>query len=133
MSCNRYGEPSLCFNAAEHRPAHGKRVERLRAAETLCGSDDGAAAALTAGNRGPEGVKRIVGLVVGPKPKRNAVVEKRLVWHGHLGTLRSSSPGELHPQALTDPDVNVSAHPAPTVEPLPDAACASAQRALEIG
>jgi len=24
----------------------------------------------------------------------------------------SSSPGEFHPQALTDPDVNVSAHPA---------------------
>jgi len=25
---------------------------------------------------------------------------------------KSSSPGEFHPQALTDPDVNVSAHPA---------------------
>src|SRR5262245_39113296 len=32
----------------------------------------------------------------------------------------SSRPGESHPQALTDPDVNVSAHPAPTVQPLPD-------------
>jgi hypothetical protein len=26
---------------------------------------------------------------------------------------QSSSPGESHPQALTDPDVNLSAHPAP--------------------
>jgi hypothetical protein len=25
---------------------------------------------------------------------------------------KSSSPGELHPQALTEPDVNLSAHPA---------------------
>src|ERR1039457_42871 len=31
----------------------------------------------------------------------------------------SSRPGELHPQALTEPDVNVSAHPALTVQPLP--------------
>ena len=30
----------------------------------------------------------------------------------------SSSPGELHPQALTDPDVSVSTHPAPTVHPV---------------
>jgi len=30
----------------------------------------------------------------------------------------SSSPGEFHPQALTDPDVNVSAHPA-LIIPLP--------------
>ena len=28
----------------------------------------------------------------------------------------SSSPGELHPQALTEPDVNLSAHPAPIVQ-----------------
>ena len=28
------------------------------------------------------------------------------------GVVESSSPGEFHPQALTDPDVNVSAHPA---------------------
>ena len=28
---------------------------------------------------------------------------------------QSSGPGELHPQALTDPDVSVSTHPAPTV------------------
>jgi len=27
----------------------------------------------------------------------------------------SSRPGESHPQALTDPDMNVSAHPALTV------------------
>jgi len=29
---------------------------------------------------------------------------------------KSSSPGESHPQALTEPDVNVSAHPAPMVQ-----------------
>jgi hypothetical protein len=30
----------------------------------------------------------------------------------------SSSPGEFHPQALTDPDVNVSAHPALIIQSL---------------
>lgn len=29
---------------------------------------------------------------------------------------KSSSPGELHPQALTEPDVNLSAHPALIVQ-----------------
>jgi len=29
---------------------------------------------------------------------------------------RSSSPGELHPQALTEPDVNLSVHPALIVQ-----------------
>ena len=36
----------------------------------------------------------------------------------------SSSAGESHPHALTDPDVNLSAHPAPLIQPqaaLPDA------------
>jgi len=28
-----------------------------------------------------------------------------------------SSPGEFHPQALTDPDVTVSRHPAPIIQP----------------
>ncbi len=32
-------------------------------------------------------------------------------------TQESSSPGESHPQALTDPDVSLSAHPAPIVQP----------------
>jgi hypothetical protein len=32
--------------------------------------------------------------------------------------IESSGPGELHPQALTDPDVSVSTHPAPTVQPV---------------
>ena len=41
----------------------------------------------------------------------------------------SSRPGESHPQALTEPDVNVSAHPALTVQPPPDAAVASVRRA----
>ena len=43
----------------------------------------------------------------------------------------SSGPGELHPQALTDPDVSVSTHPAPTVQPVPDAAIANAQTMLD--
>ena len=30
--------------------------------------------------------------------------------------IASSRPGESHPQALTDPDLNVSAHPALTVQ-----------------
>lgn len=37
----------------------------------------------------------------------------------------SSSPRESHPQALTDPDVSLSAHPAPIVQP-EDACRASA-------
>ena len=32
-------------------------------------------------------------------------------------TVESSSPGESHHQALTDPDVKVSRHPAPIVQP----------------
>ena len=32
-------------------------------------------------------------------------------------TVESSSPVESHPQALTDPDVSLSAHPAPIVQP----------------
>src|ERR1700751_5960492 len=39
---------------------------------------------------------------------------------------QSSGPGESHPQALTDPDVSVSTHPAPTVQP-PDTAMANVQ------
>ena len=37
----------------------------------------------------------------------------------------SSGPGEFHPQALTDPDVSLSAHPAPTVQPPRDVASAN--------
>jgi len=29
-----------------------------------------------------------------------------------------SSPREFHPQTLAEPDVNVSAHPAPIIQPL---------------
>ena len=43
---------------------------------------------------------------------------------------QASGPGELHPQALTDPDVSVSTHPAPTVQPLPDTAIANVQKVL---
>ncbi len=35
----------------------------------------------------------------------------------HSKTEESSSPGELHPQALTDPDVNLSIHPALIAQP----------------
>ena len=45
---------------------------------------------------------------------------------------KSSRPGESHPQALTDPDMNVYAHPALTVQSVPDdVATASEQRALD--
>src|ERR1039457_4723225 len=43
----------------------------------------------------------------------------------------SSRPGEFRPQALTDPDMNVSAHPALIVQPPLDAAIASEQRARD--
>ena len=31
--------------------------------------------------------------------------------------VRVSSPGEFHPQALSELDVNLSAHPAPVIQP----------------
>jgi len=34
------------------------------------------------------------------------------------GQLGVSRPGEFHPQPLAEPDVNVSAHPAPIIQPL---------------
>src|SRR5919197_2865916 len=40
----------------------------------------------------------------------------------------SSSAGESHPHALTDPDVNLSAHPAPIVQPQAVPPSANAQR-----
>ena len=43
---------------------------------------------------------------------------------------KSSRPGELHPQALTDPDLNVSAHPALIVQSALDATRANAQRVV---
>ena len=43
----------------------------------------------------------------------------------------SSHAGESHPHVLTEPYVNLSAHTAPTVQPPPDAAGASAQRASD--
>jgi len=46
------------------------------------------------------------------------------------GDDKSSSPGESHPQALTDPDLNVSAHPALIVQSPPDAAMANGQIAV---
>ncbi len=32
-------------------------------------------------------------------------------------TILVSSPGEFHPEALVEPDVNVSVHPAPIIQP----------------
>ena len=46
---------------------------------------------------------------------------------------QSSRPGEFHPQALTDPDVNVSAHPALTVQPPSCAASANGPTAWGCG
>jgi DNA-binding FrmR family transcriptional regulator len=44
----------------------------------------------------------------------------RIELENHLEhCLGVSSPGELHPQALIEPDVNLSAHPAPIMEPPP--------------
>ena len=43
----------------------------------------------------------------------------------------SSRPGEFHPQALTDPDVSVSTHPALIVQPPRRAAQANGRRALD--
>ena len=40
----------------------------------------------------------------------------------------SSSAGESHPHALTDPDMNLAAHPAPIVQPQAVPPCANAQR-----
>jgi hypothetical protein len=40
-----------------------------------------------------------------------------------------SSPGESHPQALLEPDVNLSAHPAPIIQPQAKSPSASEQRA----
>ena len=41
-----------------------------------------------------------------------------------------SSPGESHPQALSEPDVNLSAHPAPIIQPTAESPSASAQIAV---
>ena len=40
-----------------------------------------------------------------------------------------SSPGESHPQALSEPDVNLSAHPAPIIQPQAQPPSANGQRA----
>jgi hypothetical protein len=46
---------------------------------------------------------------------------------------KSSSPGESHPQALTEPDVNLSAHPALIVQPQDEFRFAKAQTSLVLG
>src|SRR5215831_18262832 len=47
---------------------------------------------------------------------------------GEVKHCESSSAGESHPHALTDPDVNLSAHPAPIVQPQAVPPSANAQR-----
>src|SRR5215831_7727947 len=44
--------------------------------------------------------------------------------------IASSRPGESHPQALTDPDMNVSAHPALIVQSAQDVTTANEQTAV---
>ena len=46
---------------------------------------------------------------------------------------KSSSPGESHPQALTEPDVNLSAHPAPIVQSQDESLVATARTSLVLG
>ena len=45
-------------------------------------------------------------------------------------SLKESSPGEFHPQALAEPDVNLSAHPAPIIQRQVKSPFANAQIAL---
>ena len=45
----------------------------------------------------------------------------------------SSSPGELHRQALTEPDVNLSTHPAPIVQSQGEFRCATVRTSLVLG
>jgi hypothetical protein len=47
--------------------------------------------------------------------------KKRLLFPSLPGTNRAtlvSSPGEFHPQALSEPDLRLSPHPAPIIQPL---------------
>ena len=46
--------------------------------------------------------------------------------------LAVSSPGESHPQALTEPDVNLSIHPAPIIQPLEQSPSSSEQTSLVV-
>ena len=56
-----------------------------------------------------------LGRSAAPRPQGS----KLQLLHGGRGHLEdeSSSAGESHPHALTDPDVNLSAHPAPLIQP----------------
>ncbi len=44
-----------------------------------------------------------------------------------------SSPGESHPQALSEPDLNLSAHPAPIIQSMVISSSAIGKRALAAG
>ena len=52
---------------------------------------------------------------------------------GPGGNVGVSSPEESHPQALAEPDVNLSAHPAPIIEPQLQDRLASAQTDSVVG
>ena len=49
----------------------------------------------------------------------------------HEAHYKVSSPGESHPQALSEPDVNLSAHPAPIIQPQAKSPFASGQKAAD--
>jgi len=44
----------------------------------------------------------------------------------------SSSPKESHPQALTDPDVSLSTHPAPIVQPQEASSISANEQIIEV-
>jgi len=48
-------------------------------------------------------------------------------------TVGVSSPEESHPRALAEPDVNLSAHPAPIIEPQLQNRLANAQKDWAVG
>ncbi len=48
---------------------------------------------------------------------RISAVYDRIIKNDDTAYAEVSSPGESHPQALSEPDVNLSAHPAPIIQP----------------
>jgi len=64
-----------------------------------------------AGQLHPEGCELFLEALQGPL---GPAALRMVATHGHD---KSSRPGESHPQALTDPDVSLSTHPALIVQP----------------
>ena len=50
----------------------------------------------------------------------------------HIEKEESSSPKESHPQALTDPDVSLSTHPAPIVQPQDASSISANEQIIEV-